>query len=334
MSDASPPPLRIGILGAAKIAPMAMIKSAEHVPEATVVAVAARDAARAQKFADKHAVEKVHDGYQAVVDDPEIDAIYVPLAIGMHYKWTDRALRAGKHVLCEKPITGNADEAEQLANLAESNGLVLMEALHWRYHALAARMKEIMASGELGHIKHIEAHLCIPVLSRSDKRFDYRMAGGATMDVGCYPVSIVRHLAEAEPEVVSARAKLFGDQIDRRMDAELRFADGRTAKIICALRSMRPLDMSARVEGDAGEMCVLNPVVPQFFHRVTIRSAEGKRKERVPGDPSYRRQLRAFVDAVRNGSSPPTNARDAVANMRAIDAIYRAAGLKPRVSCE
>ncbi len=334
MSDAAPPPLRIGILGAAKIAPMAMIKPAGQVPEATVVAVAARDRARAEKFAAKHGIEKVHDDYQAIVDDPEIDAVYVPLAIGMHYKWTDRALRAGKHVLCEKPITGNADEAEQLADLAESNGLVLMEALHWRYHALAARMKEIMASGELGNIKHIEAHLCIPVLSPKDKRFDYGMAGGATMDVGCYPVSMVRHLAEAEPEVVSARAKLVGDQIDRRMDADLRFADGRTAKIICALRSMRPLDMSARVEGDAGEMRVLNPVAPQLFHRMKIRTTQGKRKEKVPGEPTYNEQLRAFVDAVRNGSSPPTNARDAVANMRVIDAIYRAAGLKPRVSCE
>ena len=154
------------------------------------------------------------------------------------------------------------------------------------------------------------------------------------MDVGCYPISIVRHLAEDEPEVVTARAKLSGDQIDRRMDAELCFTDGRTAKIICALRSVRALDMSARVVGDAGQMRILNPVAPQLFHRLTVRTPRGKRTERISGEPTFNEQLLAFVDAIQNGTSPPTNARDAVANMRVIDSIYRAAGLKPRISCE
>jgi predicted dehydrogenase len=137
-----------------------------------------RDRARAEKFAAKHGIEKFIDDYQAVVDDPGTDAIYLPLAIGMHYKWIDLALRAVRHVLCEISITGNADEAQQLAHLVESRGIVLMEALCWLYHPLTKRMKEIMACGELGHIKHIEAHLYIPVLSGKDKRFDY--ASGCT----------------------------------------------------------------------------------------------------------------------------------------------------------
>ena len=147
-------PLRIGILGAARIAPMALCRPAREVEGVEVVAIAARDAARAQQFAAKHGIAKVHASYDALLADDAIDAIYNPLPNGLHAEWTIRALEAGKHVLCEKPIASNAAEAAQMAEAAERTGRVLMEAFHWRYHRLAALMREVVLT-EVGEFRHV-----------------------------------------------------------------------------------------------------------------------------------------------------------------------------------
>ncbi|MBI3785876.1 MAG: Gfo/Idh/MocA family oxidoreductase [Deltaproteobacteria bacterium] len=323
-------PLRLGILGAAQIAPMALIRPARQTPEVEIVAVAAREPQRARDFANKHGIGRVHANYAELIADPEIDAIYNPLPNSHHCEWTIRALEAGKHVLCEKPLAANADEAQTMAEAATRSQRVLMEAFHWRYHPLAARMREIVDSGELGTVHHIEVQFCIPLLRRGDIRYRLDLAGGAAMDVGCYAVNIVRHLAGAEPEVVSARAKLSSPGVDRVMTADLRWDDGRSGRIHCALLSPILLRIRAHVRGDRGEMRVFNPVAPQFFHRLSVRSETGKRSERVAGDASYSHQLRAFVSAVCDGQSFPSTPEDGVKNMRVIDAMYRKAGLSPR----
>src|SRR5262249_31696996 len=145
------------------IAPMGLIRPAKSVPEAEVLAVAARDYARAQAFAKKHRLPRVHRTYADLLADPDIDAIYNPLPNSLHAEWTSRALGAGKHVLCEKPFASKADEAEQMAQAAVETGLVLSEAFHYRYPPLAARIKAILNSGELGPIRHIEASFCFPL---------------------------------------------------------------------------------------------------------------------------------------------------------------------------
>ena len=323
-------PLRIGILGAARIAPMALIRPARQVPEATVVAVAARDRSRAQAFATKHGIPKVPDSYDALLADPEIDAIYNPLPNSLHCAWTIRALQAGKHVLCEKPIASNAAEAERMAAAARDTGRVLMEAFHWRYHPLASRIRAIIDADEIGAVRHVEAHLCIPLLRPGDIRFRRDLAGGATMDVGCYTINIVRFLAGAEPEVVRAAARLSSPGVDRYMEADFRFADGRTGRMTCSLLYAVLLRVSARVRGDRGEIAILNPLAPQIYHRLTVRTEHGKRTEHLRGDATYTYQLRAFVGAVRDGAAIPTGPDDAIANMRVIDAVYLKAGLDPR----
>lgn len=324
------PPLRVGILGAARIAPMALVRPARQVPEAMVAAVAARDPARARKFAARHRIPRVLPGYDALIDDPQIDAIYNPLPNSLHCQWTLRALEAGKHVLCEKPMASNADEAQRMAEASDKTGRVLVEAFHWRYHPLAARMREIVDGGELGAVQHLEAHLCFPLLSPRDIRYRYDLAGGATMDAGCYTVNMIRHLARAEPTVTHAQARLAYRDVDRYMLAEFRFDDGRTARITCSLFSAALLRVGISVRGDGGEMRVFNPLVPHFYHRLVVRKPGGLRKERVNGDATYTHQLRAFVRAVRNEASLPTDARDAVANMRVIDAVYQKAGMRRR----
>ena len=143
-------PLRIGILGAARIAPSALINPAKGNVEVVVAAVAARDASRAQAFAAKHGIAGVHEGYESLIADPEIDAVYNPLPNSLHGRWTRAALAAGKHVLCEKPFAANAAEAREIAELAAKSKRVVMEAFHYRYHPLALRIEQIIASGELG----------------------------------------------------------------------------------------------------------------------------------------------------------------------------------------
>ncbi|MEE8580803.1 MAG: Gfo/Idh/MocA family oxidoreductase [Myxococcota bacterium] len=323
-------PLRIGILGAARIAPMALVRPARQVPGVLVAAVAARDPAKAERFAGKHGIARVHQSYDALLADPTLDAVYNPLPNGLHCEWTIRALEAGKHVLCEKPMASNAGEAERMAEAAHKHGRVLVEAFHYRYHPLAARMREILDSGELGRLRHVEAHLCIPLLLPGDIRFQYELAGGALMDTGCYAINMVRFMAGSEPEVTGARARLASPRVDRYMEANFRFADGVTGRITCSLLSSVLLRVSAIARGERGEMKVLNPTVPHLYHHLRLRTASGSSRERLAGDSTYTGQLRAFVETVGGRPAMPTDAQDAIANMRVIDAVYQKAGLPLR----
>lgn len=322
--------LRIGILGAARIAPMAVIRPARGNPEVQVNAIAARDPERARKFARKHGIGKVHDSYDALIADPDVDAIYNPLPNGLHGRWTIAALEAGKHVLCEKPFTANADEARAVAAVAARADRVVMEAFHYRYHPFTERTLAIIESGELGEIRHVETHMCIPLLLRNDIRWDLSLAGGTLMDVGCYALHQLRTYAGAEPEITGARVKLFRPGVDRWARADARFADGRTGRILVSMASTRLLDISARVVGTAGTLKVVRQTTPQYLGSLTVEADGAKRTERPTREPTYSFQLRAFADAVLRGVPFPTTVDDAVKNMEAVDAVYRAAGLTPR----
>jgi predicted dehydrogenase len=330
MSAPALTPLRIGILGAARIAPMALVKPAREVTDAEIVAVAARDPERARRFAAKHGIERVHDSYETLLADSGIDTVYNPLPNGLHCEWTIRALEAGKHVLCEKPIASNADEARRMSEAAEKSDRVLVEAFHWRYHPLAERMKQIVASGVLGTVRHIEVNMCLPVPLPGDIRYRYDVGGGATMDMGCYTISILRFLAGAEPEVVSARALLSSPQVDRAMQADFRFGDGRSGRIHCSMFSSALFKLNASVRGDDGELSVFNPVAPHIYHRIKLSTASGTTTEKVPGAATYTCQLRAFAAHVRGEGPMPTDAAHGIANMQVIDAVYDAAGLPRR----
>ena len=322
--------MQIGVLGAARIAPTALIKPAKTNADVVVAAVAARDVSRARAFAVKHGIARVHDSYEALIADPDLDAVYNPLPNGLHGRWTRAALAAGKHVLCEKPFTANAAEAREIAELAAKSDRVVMEAFHYRYHPLALRIEEIIASGELGKLQRVEAALCFPLPNSSDIRYNYSLAGGATMDAGCYAVHMVRTFGGSTPEVVSAQPKLRDPRVDRAMTAEVRFAEGHTGRIRCSMWSLRLLEISAHVVGDQGELHALNPVLPQLYHRLSVRSSTGKRVERFPRRASYAYQLDAFAAAVLRGEPVKTTPEDAIENMTVVDAIYRNAGLPLR----
>jgi predicted dehydrogenase len=323
--------LRIGILGAARIAPTALVKPASANPDVEVAAVAARDRDRAQAFAAKHGIPRIHGSYEELLADPDVDAVYNPLPNGLHGRWTRAALEAGKHVLCEKPFTANAAEAREIADLAAASDRVVMEAFHYRYHPLALRVEEIVASGELGELQHVETALCFPLPKFSDIRYNYDLAGGATMDAGCYAVHMARIFGGGEtPEIVSAQAKLRDAKIDRAMTAQLRYPSGHTGRVQCSMWSSTVLKISAKVTGSRGSLSVLNPASPQVYHHLKVRADGARRTERFPRRASYAYQLDAFAAAVLEGAPVKTSAEDAVKTMSVIDAIYRAAGLPLR----
>jgi predicted dehydrogenase len=322
--------LRIGVLGAARIAPVAVVKPANRTGRAVVVAVAARDRTKAEAFAQKQHIPRVLDTYEDVVHDPDIDAIYNPLPNGLHGRWTIAALQAGKHVLCEKPFTANADEARAVAEADNAHpGLVVMEAFHYQYHPLAKRLVEVVRSGELGHIENIDVAFSAPLWKKGDIRYQLALAGGATMDMGCYPVSLLRLLA-AGPRVTKAEAKLSSPGVDRAMDAHFSLPDGGSAHIGCSMFSSSLLRLHAEITGDEGKLSVFNPFSPQYGHRLKVTTASGTRKERFSRRATYDYQLEAFAAAVEDGASFPTTAGDAIRTMELIDSIYTAAGLPLR----
>ncbi len=322
--------LRIGLLGAARIAPEALIKPAALIDGVEVAAIAARDSARAREFANANKIPRVVADYNRLITDPDLDAIYNPLPNSLHCEWTIRALRAGKHVLCEKPIASNAAEAERMAEAAEQTGLLLIEAFHYYYHPLARRVREILRDGTLGRLSHVEGHFSVPFIPATDIRHDFSLAGGATMDLGCYPLHMIRHFTGATPSVKSARARVGAPGIDIAMEAELELPGGVEARMSCSMEPTAPLTVTFEAHGERGSLSVVNPLAPHRGHQFTLKTAGGERRETFEGESTYTHQLRAFEAAVRGGPAMPTDGRDGIISMRIIDDVYRGAGLPVR----
>lgn len=318
-------PLRIGILGAARIAPEALIKPAGSTGAAQVVAVAARDRARAEAYATEHAIPTVAEDYAALIADPQIEAIYNALPPSRHADLTIAALAAGKPVLCEKPFAMNAAEAASMVDAAERHGQVLMEAFHYRYHPLFARVLDVIAAGEIGEIRRMKAVFSTSIAeTASELRYDPALGGGALMDLGTYCLHWVRTVAGAEPTVVTAASMFGASGVDISTRATLAFPLGVNAEIICDMAGA--VRATLAVEGSAGVLRVVNPLAPQLGHLLEV-TPEGRsaRQETVTREPTYDFQLRAFVDAVRGRSPAVTGGQDAVAQMQLLDAVRAAA---------
>jgi predicted dehydrogenase len=321
--------LAIGVLGAAKIVKGALLDPAAGLDGVEVTAIAARDAGRAAEYAAEHGIPRVLDSYDAVVDDPAVDAVYVPTPASLHGYWTRRAVEAGKHVLCEKPFTANADEAAEIADLAGRSGLVVMEAMHSRYSPRWTRIGEILRSGALGEVRTAEATFITPHADRTDDiRWQLPLGGGALMDLGVYPVTLLRHLF-GEPEVRAAEADDV-EGIDASMTAELLFAGGVEGRIVATMAADDSWGANLTVTGTAGTLAVRMPYHPIMYGELVLTTDDGTVTEGPEERTTYSYMLEAFRDAVTSGGPVTTDAREATATMRAIDAIYRAAGMSPR----
>ncbi|WP_326719550.1 Gfo/Idh/MocA family oxidoreductase [Streptomyces sp. NBC_00243] len=333
MSEQGREPLRIGVLGAARITENSLIGPARSTGH-RVVAVAARDRSRAQAYAAAHGVERVADSYADLLADPEVEVVYNPLANGLHGPWNLAALAAGKHVLSEKPSASNAEEAAEVREAAAKAGTVFMEAFHYLFHPVTRRLHEILESGELGELRHVETLVAIPAPPDTDPRWSLELAGGAVMDLGCYSLHAVRMLAAwagGAPRLVSARGgeRAGAPGVDEWLDADLAFPGGATGSARCHM-AYDELEMSCRIVGSRGEATAPNFVLPHRDDRVVVRTSDGERTERLGTRSSYTYQLEAFAARVREGVPLPLDADDALATMTLIDECYRAAGFEPR----
>jgi predicted dehydrogenase len=333
MSEPGREPLRIGVLGAARITERSLIDPARATGH-RLVAVAARDRARAEAFAAEHGVERVAGSYAELVADPEIDVVYNPLANGLHGPWNLAALAAGKHVLSEKPSASNTEEAAEVRQAAQKAGTVFMEAFHYLFHPVTRRLHELLESGELGELRHAEAMVAIAAPPDTDPRWSLPLAGGALMDLGCYSLHALRMLtpwAGGAPRLAGARGgeRAGAPGVDEWLDADLEFPGGATGSARCHM-AYDGLEMSIRIVGSRGEATAPNFVLPQMDDRIVVRTPQGERTERLGTRSSYTYQLEAFADAVRDGAPLPLDADDAVTTMALIDDCYRAAGFEPR----
>lgn len=329
-------PLRFGILGAARIAPNALIKPARQVGGVEVKAVAARSPVRAKSFAARYGIARAYASYSELLADDTVDAVYIALPNSLHAEWSIRALEAGKHVLCEKPMSSNAAEAGQVADAASRCGRVYAEAFHNLYHPLAFAMREWVQGGALGPLRSVRGVFNTTILRREDIRFEYELGGGALMDLGCYLISLTRFVLASDLAVESAECLLLKANVDASTDVSLRVVNlsntsaNPTIHLQCAMQRWGAPQLTFEVVGERGTMKVINPILPQLFNRMAIE-VDGVRQVRyLPRVSTYACQLRAFVSAVHGGSPIHTDALWGRGTMQVIDAIYEAAGLPVR----
>src|SRR3990167_724453 len=286
--------IRIGILGAAKIAPPALIEPAKKRVDCQVVCVAARETGRARAYADQHGIPEIAEGYDALIARPDIDLIYNALPPHRHADLTIAALEAGKAVLCEKPFAMNAREAQRMVDAAVRNGRPLAEAFHYRFHPMFGEILTQLRSGAIGK-------LCA--------------------------IHWARTVAGSEPEVIEAACALSEHGADLVATAKLAFEGGVTAQVRTSMAPGRTFKALLAIQGTGGLLVARPPLHPHRGHSIPIRNAAGARGCKADGQTTYDQQLAHMID-VMNGKAPPlTGGADAVANMALINAVYAAAGV-------
>ena len=323
-------PVRWGILGAAQIAISKVIPGMQRSPLTPVVAIASRDAAKAQAAASLLGIPRAYGSYEELIADPDVDAIYNPLPNHLHVPWSIRAAEAGKHVLCEKPLALSAADARQLLQVRDRTGVQIGEAFMVRAHPQWAAVRELIAEGRIGELKAITGHFSYFRRDRADVRSRPEWGGGALMDVGCYPITLSRWLFNAEPIEVTGVLEFDPEfNVDRVGSGLLRFPTGQ-ATFTCA--SQLVAYQSMQIFGTEGRIEAPVPFTPPFDQpsRLVIDDGTGfagaSAEEIVfPAVDQYRLQGERFSEAVRGIGHVPTTLEDAIGNMAVIDAIFRSA---------
>jgi D-xylose 1-dehydrogenase (NADP+, D-xylono-1,5-lactone-forming) len=317
--------LRWGVLSTANIGRVAVNPAIHASRNGTLLAVASRDADRARAFAAAHDIPTAHGSYEALLDDPHVDAVYVPLPNGLHREWVVRAAEAGKHVLCEKPLALDAAECEEMAAAARDHGVNLMEAFMYRFHPRTERVLEAVREGRIGRVGAVRSAFTFRVTRPDDIRLAPELGGGSLMDVGCYCVNVSRTMVGEEPEEAQATASWTERGVDDRLTGVLRFPGGAVAHFDCALTLERC--EYYEVAGTDGALRVASAFLPGTKDVVVeeSRGRAGRSVHTIPGVDEYRLMVEHFAECVLDGASPRWPAEEAAANMRAISALYRSA---------
>ncbi|CAD6557752.1 Gfo/Idh/MocA family protein [Paraburkholderia sabiae] len=320
--------LKFGILGAARIVPWALLEPATRRNDVNIAAVAARRPGVAAAFAQAHGIARSYDSYEALLDDSSIDVIYNPLPPHLHAEFSIKALEAGKHVLCEKPFAMNAQEARAMQSAAHRANRRIVEAFHDRYHPVFGHLLNLVESGRLGSLKSLRAvfNHTIPEAPEEFRR-NPEMGGGALIELGCYPVHWCRSLLRTEPEVISAEALVTSNGCDEEMRARLRFPAGVEASVEACMTPGWQYHARFTIEGERGTVVAENSLLPHLGHSIIERVDGVTRQYTVAGSTTFDYQIEAFVGAIVDGNSLPTEGQDSLGNMMTIDAIYAKAGV-------
>jgi xylose dehydrogenase (NAD/NADP) len=314
--------VRLGLLSTARINREILAVAAES-DDADVVAVASRDRARAEAYAREHGIARAHGSYEELLADPEIDVVYNSLPNALHVPWSARALEAGKHVLCEKPLSRRPDEIDELFDLAAREGLVLQEAFMYRHHPQSARIADLVRGGTIGRLRSVYAAFSFLLTDPGNIRMSGELDGGALMDVGCYCVSGSR-LVAGEPERVSGEEVVAESGVDVAFHGTMRFPGEVVAQFEASFAAPRRQRLEAI--GEEGRLVVEAPWRPDWGGDVLLhRDGEVERVE-VPEANAYRLEVENLAAAIRGEREPLLGHEDAVAQARAIAALYRAAG--------
>ncbi len=323
--------IRIGILGAAKIAPKALIPQVKRRDDCAIVAVAGRDRDRAAVYAGAHGIPEVVESYEALIAHPGIDLIYNALPPNRHADLSIAALEAGKHVLCEKPFAMNALEARAMADAAQRTGNHLIEAFHYRFHPMFHDILEKMRSGAIGKLCAMKAEFSVKIPNSPEElRHRPDLGGGALMDLGCYPLHWLRTIAGEEPRLVSARIEEGTPGVDLVTEAELEFPCGIPARLRTSMKPGQKYKALIAIKGSEGILRAMNPLHPTFGNSISIQRGSEITRYTVDGETTYDYQLAHVMDVIAGRATPLTGGEDAVANMALIDAIYAAGGLALR----
>jgi predicted dehydrogenase len=301
-----------------------VLEGARETDRAEVIAVASRDAGRAQAYARDHAIERAYGSYDALLEDSDVEAVYIPLPNSMHFEWTLRALEAGKHVLCEKPFSPRSEEVERAFDVADSAGLVLSEGFMWRHNPQTAKISELAAEGTVGRLRVVRVAMSFQLAAvhgANDVRLQPELDGGALMDVGCYCVSAIRLLA-GEPERAKGEQVVGETGVDVVFAGTLACADGVVGHFDCGF--VLPRRGELEVIGEAGTLFVPDP-----FHvaspGIELRSEDGVEHIALGRANSYQLELENIADAVRGDAPLLLGRDDAVGQARTIEALYRSA---------
>lgn len=320
------------VLGNATIARKCVIPAIQKSRNGRIQALATRSPDNAQAVASENKIPRVYDHYEAVLADPEIDAVYIPLPNDMHHPWTIKALSAGKHVLCEKPLACNSREASAMAARAEEAGRLLMEAFMYRFHPRSLRIKEIVDSGDIGKPSLIRSAFCYHMdedifRSGGNARLKKTMGGGALLDVGCYGVSVARWLMGTEPISVQAQAAYHSDGVDVHVVGTIRFAEEQLAVVEASFISA--LQQTYCVIGTNGALELPHDAfIPWGKDALYIQrkvDEEAGRGHLVPGADEYQIMVEHFADTVLGRAQLMYPPQDSIANMLVLDALSEAA---------
>jgi predicted dehydrogenase len=304
-----------------------MIHPARAVNNVCVTAIAARDANRAAKYARMHGIRYGHRSYEALIDDPEIDLVYITTPPSCHAEQALSAIRSGKPVLVEKPFAMTASEARRVYDAGQAAGIPVMEAMHSLHHALFARLSNLLAEGAIGHVRHVRAEFSVPIDENDDEfRWKADLGGGALMDLGVYPLAWCRRLLGESFTVTSAEGA-FKRGVDEAFSAKLQFSDSVRAEVTSTMVAAMPV-ARLLIEGTKGSLHVVNPLAPDRGHELRISTLVGETVESVDGPTTYEAQLIAVRNTLVHQVPFPLPANDFVRSMEAIDAV-RAAWNRP-----